>query len=615
MGDPGSSMGLTQLGTVLLLLLLPGTVPGQDSCDALPRGDETKQCCNMAVEQKERGDGHGLTVELPHRCMELRHSGQPACRCLRARWLRMVQFAEQSSTAGLRALHLNISRDKAQDLLLAFSPAEGPAVISSAAERTAGTIRLPSGVFPSLSSQAVRVVVTVLNIQQLAMFQEDNQMGKVLDDTVVGIVVGDGDISELQDPVQLTFTYQLLPHNVTPICVFWEPSKGQAGGWSSHGCVTQPGDKETVCACDHLSFFTLLLNPSLDRTVVQTLVAVANAGCGVAVAFSIFTFAFYLFLRWGVPAAPQTLDGFGDECGATPGFGKGVPLYLSTAVTLPSMLVPPLPHAPLLPAPSRCNYKQFRSEDTLRVNLGLHMNLVSSLLLLNLAFLLNSGLSSRASLGLCSALGGLTHYCLLCCFTWTALEGCHLYLLFVKVLGTYIHHYLLKLCVVGWGFPALLVVVAGAVGSYGEYSIGTMDHQTIIHLCWINSEHLLVHYITNCGYFGLIFLFNTVIFGVVAWKNCHLWRSGVMQGPCKAWKVALSALGLFCLLGATWALSFLSYSSSSAPILFLAAILNSLQGVFIFIWLVVLYYPRAVETSSSLSHIVRNDRTMAVSQG
>lgn len=96
--------------------------------------------------------------------------------------------------------------------------------------------------------------------------------------------------------------------------------------------------------------------------------------------------------------------------------------------------------------------------------------------------------------------------------------------------------------------------------------------------CWINSEHLLVHYITNCGYFGLIFLFNTAIFGVVAWKNCHLWRSGVMQGHCKAWKVALAAMGLFCLLGATWALSFLSYGSSSMPVLFLAAILNSLQG-------------------------------------
>lgn len=50
-------------------------------------------------------------------------------------------------------------------------PAQGPAVISSAEEGTAGTIRLPGGAFPSPSSQAARVVVTVLNIQQLAMFQ------------------------------------------------------------------------------------------------------------------------------------------------------------------------------------------------------------------------------------------------------------------------------------------------------------------------------------------------------------------------------------------------------------------------------------------------------------
>lgn len=207
--------------------------------------------------------------------------------------------------------------------------------------------------------------------------------------------------------------------------------------------------------------------------MAQTLVTVANGGCGVAVTFSIFTFAFYIFLRWGVPAAPQTLGGFGEECGATPGLGEGVPLSSSTCQCLlwPSPVCggPLCPMPPPLSAPSRCSYKQFRSEDTLRINLGLHMNLVSSLFLLNLAFLLNGGLSSRASMGLCSALGGLTHYCLLCCFTWTVLEGCHLYLLFVKVLGTYIHHYLLKLCIVGWGELRLL----GSEGVCGLQLEGT----------------------------------------------------------------------------------------------------------------------------------------------
>lgn len=94
---------------------------------------------------------------------------------------------------------------------------------------------------------------------------------------------------------------------------------------------------------------------------------------------------------------------------------------------------------------------RFRLEETLRINLGLHVNLGGSLLFLNLAFLLNSGLSNGTQPWTCKVLGGLTHYCLLCCFTWTALEGFHFYLLFVKVLGTYIHHYLAKLCLVGWG--------------------------------------------------------------------------------------------------------------------------------------------------------------------
>ncbi|KFQ66442.1 putative G-protein coupled receptor 97, partial [Phaethon lepturus] len=296
-------------------------------------------------------------------------------------------------------------------------------------------------------------------------------------------------------------------------------------------------------------------NPALDVSTARALMAVATAGCGVAIAFSILTITFCIFLR--------------------------------------------------------C---RFRSEETLRINLGLHANLVGSLLLLNLAFLLNSGLSGGTQLGTCKVLGGLTHYCLLCCFTWMALEGCHLYLLFVKVLGTYIHHYLAKLCLVGWGFPALVVGVAGVISSYGEYSIQTTDHQLIANLCWITSEHLLVHYITNCGYFSLIFLFNMAVFGVVTQKSCRRQGTGSVQEDRKAWKVALVAMGLFCLLGATWALAFLTHGTSSVPILYLFTVLNSLQGIFIFIWLFVLYYPKTKETAGSLSHIIKHDKTTTVSQ-
>ncbi|NXP28780.1 AGRG3 protein, partial [Scytalopus superciliaris] len=460
-----------------------------------------------------------------------------------------------SQLVGFQTLLLNVSRAVTHDVLIAFSPTEGPSTLNTTKKGKAGKIHLPREVFHSLSSQMVCVIVTVLNIQQLGMFKEVNQTGQILDNTVVGITVGNTSISGLQDPVQLTFTHRQLPRGITPQCVFWDPSKGQAGGWRSSGCVTKPGDKETVCSCDHLTFFTLLLNPPLDSSTARALMAVATAGCGVAMAFSIFTITFCIFLR--------------------------------------------------------C---RFRFEDTLHTNLGLHMNLVGSLFLLNLAFLLNSGLSGRTQPGTCKVLGGLTHYCLLCCFTWTALEGCQLYLLFVKVLGIYIHHYLAKLCLLGWGFPVLVVGVAGAIGSYGEYSIQTKDHQVIAHLCWITSKHLLVHYITNCGYFSLIFLFNMAVFGVVTQKTCSLQGTGAVQGGPKPWKVALVAAGLFCLLGATWALAFLTYGISSAPVLYLFTILNSLQGIFIFIWLVVLYYPKTKEINGSLSHIIRHEKTTTASQ-
>ncbi|KAM6065287.1 adhesion G protein-coupled receptor G3 isoform 2-T2 [Theristicus caerulescens] len=527
---PQSSMNLL-LGAVLLLLVLPDAAAGQDSCAALRRGDRHHQCCDM-VELEEQGNGT-LSPDLPHRCPELGRSSSSACACLRERWLRAVT----------------------RDVLITFSPTEGPRMLNMMEKGKAGKIQLPREIFRSLSSRAVRVVVTVLNIQQLGMFKEVNQTGQVLDDTVVGITVGEMSISGLHDPVQLTFAHRQLPHDVTPQCVFWDPSKGQAGGWRSSGCVMQPEDKRTVCSCDHLTFFTLLLNPALDKSTAQPLMAVATAGCGVAMAFSIFTIAFCIFLR--------------------------------------------------------C---RFRSEETLCINLGLHVNLLGSLLLLNLAFLLNSELSSGTQLGTCKVLGGFTHYCLLCCFTWMVLEGCHLYLLFVKVLGTYIRHYLAKLCLVGWGFPILVVGVAGAIDSYGEYRIQTMDQEVIAHLCWITSKRLLVHYITNCGYFGLIFLFNMAVFGVVARKSCCLQHTGAVQGDRKTWKVALVAVGLFCLLGATWAVAFLTYGISSAPMLYLFTILNSLQGIFIFIWLVVLYYPKTKEMAGSLSHIIRHDKNTTVSQ-
>ncbi|KAK4813855.1 hypothetical protein QYF61_001953 [Mycteria americana] len=297
------------------------------SSPALRQGDRHHRCCNT-VESEEQGD-RTPSPDLPWHCLELGCSGSPACACLRERWLRLLQSvgpALHSGLAGLKVLLLNVSRAATCDVLIIFSPTEGPRMLNKMEKGKVGKIQLPREIFQSLSSQTAHVVVTVLNIQQLGMFKEANQTGQVLDNTVVGITVGEMSISRLRDPVQLTFAHGQLPYvRCHPTMCFLEsqqrygpflespakgpgaglgmgavpsthghhavPVAGQAGGWRSSGCVKQLRDKGTVCSCDHLTFFTLLLvtitvpaapartlaNPALDGSTAQALMAVATA--------------------------------------------------------------------------------------------------------------------------------------------------------------------------------------------------------------------------------------------------------------------------------------------------------------------------------------------------
>ena len=86
-----------------------------------------------------------------------------------------------------------------------------------------------------------------------------------------------------------------------------------------------------------------------------------------------------------------------------------------------------------------------QSDSTTRI----HMNLKSSVLLLNVAFLLSPVWAVPGSA--CTVLGATLHYMLLSCLTWMAIEGFNLYLLLGRVYNIYFRRYVLKLCAVGWG--------------------------------------------------------------------------------------------------------------------------------------------------------------------
>ncbi|XP_012396166.1 adhesion G protein-coupled receptor G3 isoform X3 [Sarcophilus harrisii] len=355
----------------------------------------------------------------------------------------------------------------------------------------------------------------------------------VMDNHMIGIRVGTEPIKDLDEPVEITFSHKQQHQNLQ--CVFWDISQGIAGDWKSTGCSTELRTNQTVCRCDHLTFFALLLNPVLDATTVKTLIQISLVGCGTSLCFLLFTIIFYFVLRF--------------------------------------------------------TRERFKSEDAPKI----HVALCISLVLLNFTFIINLEHTPPKQRAPCRAQGGIFHYFLLCCFTWMGIEAFHLYLLAIKIFNIYISHYFLKLNLVAWGLPFLVVLITGSTSSYGHYAIKDGDNHTTLQLCWIENTTAL--YITVHGYFIVIFLFGGVVLSLVAWKIFHLRGSKAGKEQNQTWKGVITVLGLSCLVGGTWGLVLLTPIGLTTIYAF--TLLNSLQGVFIFTWFAILFYPSLSGESSS----------------
>ncbi|KAL1270675.1 hypothetical protein QQF64_029691 [Cirrhinus molitorella] len=297
------------------------------------------------------------------------------------------------------------------------------------------------------------------------------------------------------------------------------------GNWSTDGCKTIINNRDFVCSCNHLSFFAVLINPEIPEVSHIAHLSYISY-VGSALSIAFTALMIVMFL---------------------------------------------------------CQRKK-QSEHSVVI----HVQLSGSLFLLHISFLCSVWFSEKIDSG-CQALGLLLHWCLLATFTWTAIEGFHLYLLLVRVFNIYIKRYLLKLSLVAWGVPTITVMICGVTKVYGKYTFyKDKENSTITPLCWISTQ--TVSYITVNGYLGLVMLFNMVMLGVVLVKMRRL-RSQAVQFKDhrrRAWKEWVSVLGLCCVLGVPWVLAFSTYGPLSLPSLYVFTILNSFQGVYMFFWFLTL---------------------------
>uniref|UniRef100_A0A8C1U6C9 Adhesion G-protein coupled receptor G6 n=1 Tax=Cyprinus carpio TaxID=7962 RepID=A0A8C1U6C9_CYPCA len=213
------------------------------------------------------------------------------------------------------------------------------------------------------------------------------------------------------------------------------------------------------------------------------------------------------------------------------------------------------------------------------------MNLSTSLLFLNMVFLLDGWLASYDIEGLCVTVAVFLHFFLLTSFTWMGLESIHMYIALVKVFNTYIRRYILKFCLVGWGVPASIVGIVLAVGknSYGKKYYGKGENGQGTEFCWIHSP--VVFYVTCVGYFSMIFLMNVAMFIVVMMQICG--RNGKRSNRTLQEEILRnlrSVVSLTFLLGMTWGFAFFAWGPVSLAFMYLFSIFNSLQGLFIFVF-------------------------------
>ncbi|XP_043556489.1 adhesion G-protein coupled receptor G2-like isoform X44 [Chiloscyllium plagiosum] len=396
-------------------------------------------------------------------------------------------------------------------------------------------IELPSSLFKNLSLEELDSVSRIQFSfhEKPTLFQDSNITNtSMLNSHIIASSVNANiSISDLADPVKITFkNLQLAQDNLTVECVFWDFRKNNgSGGWNSQGCTTaQITSNQTVCECNHLTHFGVLLaisrEPITDRVQQRILSFITYIGCGLS--------------------------------------------SICLAMTLVTYLI----------------FEKLRRDYPSKILI----NLCTALLFLNMVFLIDSWIAVYDIEGLCIAVAALLHYFLLASFTWMSLEALHMYLALVKVFNTYVRKYILKFCILGWGIPIVVVAIILGTGANGQHNYGSGAYgrdanTTLDEFCWINND--TTFYVAAVGYFCIMFLVNLSMFIVVLTQLCQIKSKKHHRNAQKSvFRDMRSVAGLTFLLGITWGFAFFAWGPVNLPFMYLFAIFNTLQGTFIFIF-------------------------------
>ncbi|CAM4642206.1 unnamed protein product [Leuciscus chuanchicus] len=329
-------------------------------------------------------------------------------------------------------------------------------------------------------------------------------------------------------------------------CSSWD-GKGNLT-WTTSGCKTEKINNNTIkCSCSHLAFFTVLMISPPDVNPNIT-------------ASYVESLSFISYIGCGISM-----------------------FFLSIALFLHFL-------------------RDERSNQATKIL----MNMFVALFLLNLSFLSNESVANTGDKAACVFIALLMHYSMLTTFTWFFIQALHMYLWLIRQNIT-ITNYMRKITVFGWTFPAPIIVAVVSLGEYKAVIMATSGKTT--RMCWITDP--LIHYIVNIGYYALVFIFTTGIFIMIVTKIFQTRHIRAPEGKRKTFrKQLMMVLSLFLLFGLTWAVAFFSYGEMLIPSYYIFTVLNSFQGLFLFLYYhhihndVAGYFSDDPESSSSTTTII-----------
>ncbi|XP_060561221.1 adhesion G protein-coupled receptor B3-like isoform X1 [Ruditapes philippinarum] len=133
------------------------------------------------------------------------------------------------------------------------------------------SLRLEAAALKNKSVQYATAAVMYRDLSKILPNKRNNTNNNeedtddVINAPILSLTISPPLSDKLNPPLQLNFTHDMTNFS-NPLCSYWAFPNGNIGQglWSSEGCIVKTTNTNyTICLCDHLTNFAVLMSPSL----------------------------------------------------------------------------------------------------------------------------------------------------------------------------------------------------------------------------------------------------------------------------------------------------------------------------------------------------------------